>query len=253
MLLTGWLQTKHLQDALAECGWEDAAKLQQQDASEAFTFITEKLELPLLTLKMDIYHTGKEDESDDHKFINERLLEVAIPPEPTDGHSLTLEDCLEAYFNNMIEVKRHMQRRNTTSSVRSMDSLSISKGSTAHVETVEIETTPTMSRAQSNTPRVEKSNPWSSFTEFTESLEASRTPGRRGSIVRQRFFPDSSDDTNTRDTNPEKDTSADQDTSENTQQRKGSYKKEVMMPAWQFFSLIRMPSPLILFFEFRVN
>lgn len=256
MLLTGWLQTKHLQDALAECGWEDAAKLQQQDASEAFTFITEKLELPLLTLKMDIYHTGKEDESDDHKFINERLLEVAIPPEPTDGHSLTLEDCLEAYFNNMIEVKRHMQRRNTTSSVRSMDSLSMSKGSTSHVETVEIETTPTMSRAQTNTPRVEKTNPWSSFTEFTESLEASRTPGRRGSIVRQRFFPDSSDDTNTRDTNLEKDTnttSADQETSGNTQQRKGSYKKEVMMPAWQFFSLIRMPSPLILFFEFRVN
>ncbi|KAJ9488086.1 hypothetical protein VN97_g5210 [Penicillium thymicola] len=230
--------TKHLQDALAECGWEDAAKLQQQDASEAFTFITEKLELPLLTLKMDIYHTGKEDESDDHKFINERLLEVGIPPEPADGHSLTLEDCLEAYFNNMIEVKRHMERRNTTSSVRSMDSLSMSKGSTSHVETVEIETTPTMTRAQTNTPRVEKPNPWSSFTEFTESLEASRTPGRRGSIVRQRFFPDSSDDTNTKDANPEKDTSVDQDTSGNTQQRRGSYKKEVMMPAWQFFSLI---------------
>ncbi|KAJ5181063.1 Peptidase C19 ubiquitin carboxyl-terminal hydrolase 2, partial [Penicillium cf. griseofulvum] len=194
--------TKHLQEALAECGWEDAGKLQQQDASEAFTFITEKLELPLLTLKMDIYHTGKEDESDDHKFINERLLEVAIPPEPTDGQSLTLEDCLEAYFNNMIEVKRHMARRNTASSIRSMDSHSISKGSTSHVETVEIETTPTMSPTQANTPRVEKPNPWSSFSEFTESLEASRTPGRRGSIVRERFFPDSSGDTNTGDLKP---------------------------------------------------
>ncbi|KAG0155764.1 hypothetical protein PDIDSM_2937 [Penicillium digitatum] len=224
--------TKHLQDALAECGWEDAAKLQQQDASEAFTFITEKLELPLLTLKMDIYHTGKEDESDDHKFVNERLLEVAIPPEPTDGHSLTLEDCLEAYFNNMIEVKRHMERRNTTGSIRSRDSLSISKGSTSHVETVEIETTPTMSRAQTNSPRVEKPTPWSSFSEFNESLEACRTPGRRGSIVRQRFFPDSNDNTNARDPNPEK------DTSESTQSRRGSYKKEVMMPAWQFFRLI---------------
>ncbi|KXG49737.1 Peptidase C19, ubiquitin carboxyl-terminal hydrolase 2 [Penicillium griseofulvum] len=224
--------TKYLQEALAECGWEDAAKLQQQDASEAFTFITEKLELPLLTLKMDIYHTGKEDESDDHKFINERLLEVAIPPEPTDGQSLTLEDCLEAYFNNMIEVKRHMARRNTTSSIRSMDSHSISKGSTSHVETVEIETTPTMSPAQANTPRVEKPNPWSSFSEFTESLEAARTPGRRGSIVRERFFPDTSDDTNNGDSKPEKGTSGD------TQPRRGSYKKEVMMPAWQFFSLI---------------
>ncbi|KAJ5836840.1 Peptidase C19 ubiquitin carboxyl-terminal hydrolase 2 [Penicillium robsamsonii] len=230
--------TKHLQESLAECGWEDAAKLQQQDASEAFTFITEKLELPLLTLKMDIYHTGKEDESDDHKFINERLLEVAIPPEPTDGQSLTLEDCLEAYFNNMIEVKRHMARRNTASSIRSMDSLSISKGSTSHVETVEIETTPTMSPSQTNTPRAEKTNPWSSFSEFTESLEASRAPGRRASIVRERFFPDPSEETNTGDSKPEKDTSAEQDTSGDAQPRRGSYKKEVMMPAWQFFSLI---------------
>ncbi|KAI2733851.1 hypothetical protein CBS147332_866 [Penicillium roqueforti] len=226
--------TKHLQDALAECGWEDAAKLQQQDASEAFTFITGKLELPLLTLKMDIFHTGKEDASDDHKFINERLLEVAIPPEPTDGHSLTLEDCLEAYFNNIIEVKRHMERRNTARD--SMDSLSISKGSTSHVEIVEVESTPTMSPVQSTTSRVEKPTPWSSFDEFTESLAASRVPGRNGSIVRERFFPDS--DPTKVDPNPEKVTNADQDTTGDTQQRRGSYKKEVMMPAWQFFSLI---------------
>jgi len=188
---------------------------------------------------MDIYHTGKEDESDDHKFVNERLLEVAIPPEPTDGQSLTLEDCLEAYFNNMIEVKRHMERRNTAGSIRSMDSLSISKGSTTHVEAVEIETTPTLSPTQSDTPRVEKPSPWSSFSEFTEALGASRTPGRRGSIVRERFFPDSnsSDDTNTEDSNQEKEPDADK------QPRRGTYKKEVMMPAWQFFSLIRMVSP----------
>ncbi|OQE12275.1 hypothetical protein PENVUL_c001G05669 [Penicillium vulpinum] len=230
--------TKHLQESLAECGWEDAAKLQQQDASEAFTFLTEKLELPLLTLKMDIYHTGKEDESDDHKFINERLLEVAIPPEPTDGQSLTLEDCLEAYFNNRIEVKRHMERRNTASSIRSADSLSISKGSTSHVETVEIEVTPTVSPSQTNAPRAEKPNPWSSFSEFAETLEASRAPGRRASILRERFFPDPSDHTNTGDSNLEEDTSADQDTSGDAQPRRGSYKKEVMMPAWQFFSLI---------------
>lgn len=61
---------ERLQNSLAECGWPDAALLEQQDASEAFTFITGVLELPLLTLKMDIYHTGKEDASDDHKFVN---------------------------------------------------------------------------------------------------------------------------------------------------------------------------------------
>lgn len=229
------IQTKHIQDALAECGWKDAAMLRQQDASEAFTFITEKLELPLLTLKMDIYHFGKEDASDDHKFINERLLEVAIPPEPTDGQKLTLEDCLEAYFNNRIEVKRDLERRNTVSSTRSMDSLSISKGFTAHVE--EVETTPTMTPVQSthsNSPRVEKPSPWSSFSEFSESLSARRI-GRRESIVRERFVPDSPDDTTS---------VADSSASETAPQRRGIYRKEVMLPAWQFFSLIRMSLPL---------
>lgn len=185
---------------------------------------------------MDIYHTGKEDESDDHKFINERLLEVAIPPEPTDGQSLTLEDCLEAYFNNIIEVKRHMERRNTTASVRSMDSLSISKGSTSHVEAVEIETTPTVSPTQTNEPPVESVSPWASFDEFSESLKARRNSARRESIVRERFFPDSnsSDDTTLGDSPTEKNSNPD------SQTRRGTLKKEVMMPAWQFFSLIRM-------------
>lgn len=221
--------TKHIQDALAECGWEDAAKLQQQDASEAFTFITEKLELPLLTLKMDIYHFGKEDASDDHKFINERLLEVAIPPAPSDGGAITLEDCLEAYFNNRIEVKRYLERRNTVGSTRSVDSLSISKGLTSHVEEVE-DMTPTMSpvhSAQSESPQIERPSPWSSFSEFSESLSARRI-GRRDSLVRERFVPES----------PRSVDGADSSASEKGSQRKGNYRKEVMMPAWQFFSLI---------------
>ncbi|OKO99892.1 hypothetical protein PENSUB_8109 [Penicillium subrubescens] len=215
--------TQHIQESLAECGWEDAANLRQQDASEAFTFITEKLELPLLTLKMDIYHTGKEDVSDDHKFINERLLEVAIPPEPTDGSILTLEDCLEAYFNNRIEVKRYLERRNTLSS-RSVDSLSISKGFSAHVE--EVETTPVLSPAQSTSPVPEKSSPFSSFSGAGDSI-GSRKLGRRDSIVRERFIPD---------TSGEQIGGGDSPTSE--QPRRGVLRKEVMMPAWQFFSLI---------------
>jgi hypothetical protein len=86
--------------------------LAQQDVSEAFTFITDKLALPLLTLKMDVYHYGKED-LDDHRIVRERLLDVAIPEPPENGHSINLEDCLENYFNNKVEVKRHLQRRNT--------------------------------------------------------------------------------------------------------------------------------------------
>lgn len=213
--LTECLKTKHLQDALAECGWEDAARLRQQDTSEAFTFITGTLELPLLTLKMDIYHTGKEDASDDHKFVNERLLEVAIP-EPHDGSTVTLEDCLESYFNNRIEVKRHLERCNTVGSTKSVDSLS--KGSTTHVETVEISPSPSTSPTALSPPRLDEVTP---ITSVTESSGSNTPKPRRNSIVQERFIPGPEGDGNV------------------TSQRRGSYRKEVMMPAWQFFSLIR--------------
>lgn len=83
-----------LQDSIATCGWEEAANLRQQDASEAFTFITEKLDLPLLTLKMDVAHGGKEAADDDHRFVSERLLNLAIPDAP-EGEPVKLESCLE--------------------------------------------------------------------------------------------------------------------------------------------------------------
>ncbi|KAL4883298.1 ubiquitin carboxyl-terminal hydrolase-domain-containing protein [Aspergillus karnatakaensis] len=201
--------TRHLQEALAECGWEDAANLHQQDASEAFTFITEKLELPLLTLKMDIYHTGKEDVNDDHRFINERLLEVAIP-EPVEGKTVTLEECLESYFNNRIEVKRYLERQNTIEPVKSVDTLL--KGSCAHVETVEI-STPTSSSPTALSPMV------TPITSVADRPTLARSKYRRSSIIQEKYVP-SPGETNL----PE--------------DRRGSYRKEVMMPAWQFFSLI---------------
>lgn len=105
--------------------------LRQQDVSEAFTFITDALDHPLLTLKMDVYHPGKED-NDDHRIVRERLLDVAIPESPEDGSVIRLEDCLESYFNNKVEVKRHLQRRNTIQSFRSMD-----KGQVIMTESIE--------------------------------------------------------------------------------------------------------------------
>jgi hypothetical protein len=93
------------------------------------------LEFPLLELKMDVYHTGKED-NDDHRIVRERLLDVAIPPPPADGSAIRLEDCLENYFNNKIEVKRQLQRRNTLQSIRTVQQ---EKADVVKVEAVEID------------------------------------------------------------------------------------------------------------------
>lgn len=179
---------------------------------------------------MDIYHTGKEDASGDHKFINERLLEVAIP-EPTEGQTVSLEDCLESYFNNRIEVKRYLTRRNTLESMNSLDSLS--KGCTAHIEAVEVGSTASSSPRGSS--QLDVTTPLSSLPRSSESIGAASSKTRRSSIVRQRFFPDS-------DESQRGDGSL---TPSQGRSRKGSYRKEVMMPAWQFFSLIRkFPSAL---------
>ena len=202
-----WSQTKQIQLQLANCGWSEAKEVRQQDASEAFTFITETLALPLLTLKMDIFHTGKEDQNDDHKFINERLLELAIPEEPIDGHSITLEECLELFFNNKIEVKRYLdslERRNTLNSLRSRGSVSSTKGFATHVEVAEL-------------------NDSKPSSPVRPVMSRHRAP----SLIQDHYI------------NEKHDLMKGED--DGTGQPRT--RKEVMMPAWQFFSLIRMSSP----------
>lgn len=208
--------THQIQESLAECGWKEARELHQQDASEAFSFLTEKLNLPLLTLKMDIYHTGKQD-SDDHKFINERLLEVAIPTLENGRHpeSVKLEDCLEEYFNNRIEVKRYLERRNTLQSVKSSDKAK-EAGMSIHVETVELD-------PEVSTPLT----PLSPLPGYMAERPLNRH--RAASIIQERYIPDKSDISGT----PPNDSKTPLG-----RLRTGSVRKEVLMPAWQFFSLI---------------
>ena len=215
------VQTKQIQLQLAACGWEEAAKLCQQDASEAFTFITGTLALPLLTLKMDIFHTGREDVADDHKFINERLLELAIPEEPKDGHTITLEDCLELFFNNKIEVKRYLdslERRNTMGSVRSRGSVDSTKASAAHVEVAEVE------EGQPSTPE-----PLNTLVSFPASPPRPISRRRAPSIIQETYIDEKKGPVG------ENGFPLDEKKGHNRRVR-----KEVMMPAWQFFSLIRM-------------
>lgn len=198
--------TREIQQSLAECGWEDAKELQQQDASEAFTFITEKLNLPLLTLKMDIYHTGKQD-NDDHRFINERLLEVAIPTLENGEHpaEVKLEDCLEEYFNNRIEVKRYLERRNTLQSTKMSDKAA-EAGVAIHIETLELD-------SEASAPLT----PISPMPSHMSQRPVNRH--RASSIIQERYV-------------------ADKNETPVGRLRTGSVRKEVLMPAWQFFSLI---------------
>lgn len=203
-----------IQIALSECGWTDAAELRQQDASEAFTFITGRLELPLLTLKMDIYHTGKEDENDDHKYINERLLDVAIP-ELEEGKAITLEDCLEEYFNNRIEVRRYLERRATLQSTRSHED---TKKDFVHVESIELDGDSSPLTPLSGSP---------SNVSSIRPLARNRTP----SIIHERYLPDPSEGDHSSLTMVDSKGPL-------GRVRKGSVRREVVMPAWQFFSLI---------------
>jgi hypothetical protein len=226
------LQTKHLQDALAKCGWEDAAQICQQDASEAFTFITGALELPLLTLKMDIYHTGREDKEDDHKFVNERLLEVAIPEQEGD-HVTTLEDCLETYFNNRIEVKRYLQRQNTIASMKSRDESWMDKdpekNDIIHIEAIEI--------SGSESPLVATPTTLEPATPSTPKRPLLDGRRRADSIFSQKYARKSPD---TQAFDEKRHLQDMLDNSSGGRPRSSSLlRKEILMPAWQFFSLIR--------------
>ncbi|KAI9746340.1 MAG: hypothetical protein M1818_000052 [Claussenomyces sp. TS43310] len=220
--------TKHLQEALAACGWEEAGNLEQQDTSEAFGFITEKLQLPLLTLEMDIFHEGKGEAADDHRLIKERLLEVAVPSDAGEGRTLKLEDCLEEHFNTRVEVVRRLERRdtlqrsNTKSSVRS-GLTNVLEGS-AGPEHAEVSDSPSSQVEQSS-----KSSPKSpSSPTFPVSNGRARAP----SIIRRRIIEEEAGE------------SSDADPSRpHSSLRKGSIRKEVLMPAWQFFRIIR-PTPI---------
>lgn len=104
--------TKILLGSILKTGWDESCFYRQQDCCDLFTFITDKLGMPMITLKLDIAHEGKEDKQDDHKLVNERLLLVSVPQ--GDGPIL-LEQCLEQYFANSIQVSRQLERRRTLS------------------------------------------------------------------------------------------------------------------------------------------
>ena len=205
------------------CGWPEAAGRCQQDASEAFSFIMHTLELPTITLKSDIFHSGKEEVDDDHRFITERILEVAIPEEFGDS-PIRLEDCLEYHFNSRIEVKRALERRAPSDATKPRNSIDSSKGYSSHIQSVEVDpsqpTTPLTPVPESPLPpysplRKTMSRPGVSSTSQDQYLsEKCEGPG----------IPLTQKDMDSHISRPRAESTA---------------KTMIMMPAWQFFSLIR--------------
>lgn len=75
---------KELRQHLYCCGWncpgpmEPPGSSRQEDASELFMFLTEKLHLPYLPLEQRLLH-GARISDDDDKVITERMLQISIP------------------------------------------------------------------------------------------------------------------------------------------------------------------------------
>jgi hypothetical protein len=181
---------------------------------------------------MDIYHTGREDEEDDHRFVNERLLEVAIPEQEGD-HVICLEDCLETYFNNRIEVKRYLQRQNTIASNKSRAEAWIDKdpekNEILHVETVEL--------SGADTPLVATPTTIEPPSPFSPIRPNSQGRRRTESIFSKRYTQKSLDAAKF---DEKKHLQEMLDNSSSGRPRSASLlRKEILMPAWQFFSLIR--------------
>jgi hypothetical protein len=167
---------------------------------------------------MDLYHDGVTDPKDDHKRVYERLLEVAVPPKPEDGRSIQLEDCLENYFNNRVEVKRMLERSNTaklerSNTISSVKSAQSEKAASTHVEVAEL--------SSPNTP--------TSINPPTTPLTQNRN--RAQSIIRRRLVSE--------DEQGESSTDQDNTSTRNLVRKQSLVRSEVIVPAWQFFNLIR--------------
>jgi len=103
---------KELRQHLYSCGWNCPGPLdppgssRQEDASELFMFLTEKLHLPYLPLEQRLLH-GARVSADDDKVITERMLQISIPtPEPQNGPPASptakLESALSSLFSSKL-------------------------------------------------------------------------------------------------------------------------------------------------------
>ncbi|KAI2641884.1 cysteine proteinase [Hypomontagnella submonticulosa] len=240
--------TEHIQDALAACGWKDAQLLEQQDTSEAFAFITETLQLPLLTLQVDLFHQGKNDDAD-HKVVYERLLNLAVPPD-SGGKGIRLEDCLEEYFNSQVDVlrdsldeKKAGERFDMNPSPQFPDTSTESKG-TIRVVTDEDQQEPAAPETE-NTPRMERRWTVAPVSRFPDLQPDSRTEASGSQSTALRPHRSRTESIIQRVVLDDQGKPSESDAASLFQRAKktASVVKAVTIPAWQFFRLIPWHSP----------
>ncbi|KAI1738482.1 cysteine proteinase [Xylaria scruposa] len=244
--------TEHVQEALAECGWKEARYLEQQDTSEAFAFITETLQLPLLTLQVDLFHQGKNDDAD-HKVVYERLLNLAVPPD-SEGKGVKLEDCLEEYFNSQVDVhredldeKKPIDGFDPFPTPTSLHSPITPKSTIRVVEPEDSQAPPSLEAfPDAQTQTIEQRNqvtPYLHASMIRSNTESHPSSGVSQLVLRpQRSRTDSIIQRVVID---RQDQSSDTDAASLFQRakRKASVVKAVTIPAWQFFKLIPWHSP----------
>jgi len=198
-------------------------------------------------MEMDIFHEGKGDAADDHKFINERLLEVAIPQQAPEGRPIRLEDCLEEYFNARVEVVRRLDRRNTlqlpntqSSPISSLPTVDEKERIAEHFEGSGDASVLVMSPMEDKPELVEHmggtdADALKSMTPVQTSNSSVSVPPttrqRSTSIIRRVVVPEETGEGSASGDNA----------SVHSSVRKASLRKEVLMPAWQFFRIIRPP------------
>ncbi|KAI1377440.1 cysteine proteinase [Hypoxylon crocopeplum] len=241
--------TQHIQDALAACGWREAQLLEQQDTSEAFAFITETLQLPLLTLQVDLFHQGKNDDAD-HKVVYERLLNLAVPPD-SDGKGIRLEDCLEEYFNSQVDVlrdsleeKKTGERTDAVPNSKTSYAPNTSKG-TIRVVPEEDQQEDTTSDEESD-PHLQLERRWTIAPDsHVSNLEANSEGEASGSQPIVRPHRSRTESIIQRVVLDEHGKRSESDAASLFQRAKrtASVVKAVTIPAWQFFRLIPWHSP----------
>jgi hypothetical protein len=190
----------------------------------------------LLSLQVDLFHQGKNDE-DDHKVVYERLLNLAVPPDP-DGKGIKLEDCLEEYFNSQVDVLRDsleekkageraiLSPRNTIRLVSPDDQPEV--GSSARLELSPIQMSPTDIQPPIGSIH-SGSTPTPTQAPAQEDVVRPTRPNRSTSVIQRIVVGENG-------------TATDSENSTLLQRavRKGStVVKAVTIPAWQFFRLIR--------------